>query len=312
MTRVIICTIFVVILATGNLFAQYPTPHYHSKWGFVDTNGKVVIKHKYYDAGNFSEDLARVLISVFGELKKWGFIDINGKVVIKAKYEDAGNFSEGLARVKDNKRWGYIDKNGDEIVPFMYDIANDFTEGIAKVKLNGKWILINKAGEELSSLKYENLENEIIWENILLSNINQINDYHQQVSSPLKFGTRDFNINRPYLLITMDNITKNIKIDEYSEGDFNEQSIIGLKTLIIKYDVSSEENVYQGTSNQGTYQTNYFRKVYNKRAILIYFNMESKEFFGYDKMNPQIISDFNSLSKEEILQKIASHLTGSE
>ncbi|MGL4375735.1 MAG: WG repeat-containing protein, partial [Microcoleaceae cyanobacterium] len=37
---------------------------------------------------------------------KWGFIDKNGKVIVKPKYDEVRNFSEGLAAVKIGNKLG--------------------------------------------------------------------------------------------------------------------------------------------------------------------------------------------------------------
>ena len=42
---------------------------------------------------------------------KWGYIDKNGKRVIKPQFEDAQWFQEGLARIKLGGKWGYISKS---------------------------------------------------------------------------------------------------------------------------------------------------------------------------------------------------------
>ncbi|QZY57530.1 WG repeat-containing protein [Crassaminicella profunda] len=47
---------------------------------------------------------------------KYGFINKEGKLIIKAEYDKVRSFSEGLAPVKINGRWGYIDKNGEKIL----------------------------------------------------------------------------------------------------------------------------------------------------------------------------------------------------
>lgn len=59
------------------------------KWGFVDTDGNVVIKPTYDNAKSFSNGLAAVCID-----KKWGFINKNGEMVISPAFADAGYFND--------------------------------------------------------------------------------------------------------------------------------------------------------------------------------------------------------------------------
>jgi len=42
------------------------------------------------------------------EYGKWGYINTNGEVVIKCQFENAGHFSEGLAAVCIDTLWGLL------------------------------------------------------------------------------------------------------------------------------------------------------------------------------------------------------------
>ncbi len=71
------------------------------KWGFIDTDGVLVIQPAYDDARSFSNDLAAVKVG-----NKWGFIDPEGKLVIEAAYDDAKDFSsKGTCFVKTEATW---------------------------------------------------------------------------------------------------------------------------------------------------------------------------------------------------------------
>jgi hypothetical protein len=63
----------------------------------------------------------------------WGFIDTDGKVVIPLQYEKVGWFSEGLARFRHDGKWGYLDRTGKVVIPPEYDAAGDFENGLALV-----------------------------------------------------------------------------------------------------------------------------------------------------------------------------------
>ena len=82
---------------------------------------------------------------------KWGFRDSNNKIILPPIYDYAENFSEGIAQVTLNGKRGYIDKKGNVAIPFVYDTACTFSEGLAKfMKLHGdganKWRFIDKGG----------------------------------------------------------------------------------------------------------------------------------------------------------------------
>lgn len=51
----------------------------------------------------------------------YGFIDKNGKTIMKPEFDEISSFSEGLARVKVNGEWGFIDKNGKIVIKPKFD-----------------------------------------------------------------------------------------------------------------------------------------------------------------------------------------------
>jgi len=120
------------------------------KWGFCDSNKKIVIELKYDETSPFSEGLASVELN-----GAYGYIDKVGREITPIKYEYVSSFSEGLALVKLNDKWGFIDKTGREIIPIKYDDAHSFSEVLAHVKLNGKHGLIDKTGREVIPIKYD-------------------------------------------------------------------------------------------------------------------------------------------------------------
>ena len=66
------------------------------KIGYVNESGEFVIKPAYFDAGPFCDGLARVKK---GRTSQWGFIDRDGKPAFKEKFEAAGDFHEEVAKV---------------------------------------------------------------------------------------------------------------------------------------------------------------------------------------------------------------------
>lgn len=125
------------------------------KYGYKDNNDNIVIKHKYDNAREFSDNLACVTIE-----RKYGFIDENDNLVIKPKYNYACNFEDGFSIVRDIK-WGMIDKNGRELFPciasemmylgynrvyidgYMYDISNIKFKHILTMKINDSTVKRN-------------------------------------------------------------------------------------------------------------------------------------------------------------------------
>lgn len=112
-------------------------------FGFINKNGRYVIPTGIYDGAKiFSEGLAPVM-----DNDKWGYINTQGKIVIPLAYEEAQIFSKDLAAVRSNGKWGYIDKNGKTVIKFEYGYASLFTDNGAIVSKNEESFMINHEGQ---------------------------------------------------------------------------------------------------------------------------------------------------------------------
>lgn len=120
-----------------------------NKWGLIDMEGHYIVKPKYSGTNDFSEGLAGVTVGN-DEEGLMGFIDTKGKMVIPAKYTIVANFHQGLAYVMvgdwGTGKYGYINKHGKTVIPTQFESANDFCEGRALVKKNGKYGFIDLQG----------------------------------------------------------------------------------------------------------------------------------------------------------------------
>lgn len=155
----------------------------NGKWGYMDDEGKLIIKALYDNGSDFNGGYATVakgkqffvvdtkgnetalesgvmdvkeftegLAPVRMNSKKFGFIDTKGKVVIPAEFETVGYFNNGVAWVKTmDGKLGYVDKTGKWIINPEFEAGKDFdaASGLARVKKNGQWSYVNKSGEIL-------------------------------------------------------------------------------------------------------------------------------------------------------------------
>ena len=87
---------------------------------------------------------------------RYGFVDSEGKLVIPYQYDFALDFSDGMALVCDENGWiGYINTKGELVIPYQYDNpsernGNDFHEGLCAVVVDGEheWFsYIDKTGK---------------------------------------------------------------------------------------------------------------------------------------------------------------------
>jgi len=83
-------------------------------------------------------------IAPFKSENKWGYVNSEGRIIIQPKFEIAGFFSEGKAKVNINHKWGYLDNQGNLIIDYLYDTASDFINNKAVVSINKQLKLIDK------------------------------------------------------------------------------------------------------------------------------------------------------------------------
>ena len=96
-------------------------------------------------------------LHLFQQAGRFGYRDLTGIVVLDAKFVDAGEFSEDLARVRldPNGSWGYINSSGDVVIPAQFDGASDFHNGKAIVLINDKYYFIATDGKRLGTFDEE-------------------------------------------------------------------------------------------------------------------------------------------------------------
>ncbi|MBQ8802271.1 MAG: WG repeat-containing protein [Tyzzerella sp.] len=60
---------------------------------------------------------------------KWGYVNTEGKVVIEPQYEEAKSFSYGLAAVCKDGKWGFINTSGEVVIEYQFAGADYFNAG---------------------------------------------------------------------------------------------------------------------------------------------------------------------------------------
>jgi hypothetical protein len=88
---------------------------------------------------------------------KTGFLDSNGKVIIKPEYKSAGDFKEGVASVCTSGKCGLIDIMGRKRIDFLYDSISILGENRYAAWLKGKAALITDANIPLTGFEFERI-----------------------------------------------------------------------------------------------------------------------------------------------------------
>ena len=84
--------------------------------GFINEQGEFINQSEYnrINTSSFAEGLARVQPA--DKYGYYGFIDTNGKMVIEPIFHWALTFKEGLSAVQINNKWGYINATGEHVI----------------------------------------------------------------------------------------------------------------------------------------------------------------------------------------------------
>jgi hypothetical protein len=141
-------------------------------WGYMDSQGKVVIKPKYRSADYFCGGRALVWLGQpGGDANGYAYIDEQDRPVFRLPRGCyiAGRFVEGMAYFEIGNRYGFHDRDGKVVVPPTYDEVRLFSEGLAPVNRGakrprfpglrgpegGKWGYIDKTGREVIALQFD-------------------------------------------------------------------------------------------------------------------------------------------------------------
>jgi S-layer homology domain/WG containing repeat len=127
------------------------------RYGFMDTQGQVVIAPSFDAASNFSAGLASVMrfATEVGAMPQVGYINKAGEWQISGEF---GNeilpFSEGLAPRQYLGQYGYIDPSGNWVISPQtlarfgaIQSAGSFQSNFAVVKINNRFGVINRQGQ---------------------------------------------------------------------------------------------------------------------------------------------------------------------
>lgn len=119
-------------------------------WGYIDTTGNVVIPMEYDHVVYFSDGIAHVVKNGTGYI-----IDKTGAVLAETEFESSGECSEGLINVKKDDKWGYIDEQGNLIIDCQYDVSGHFSEGLAWVCKDDRSGYIDDQGNVVIDFIYD-------------------------------------------------------------------------------------------------------------------------------------------------------------
>lgn len=112
----------------------------NGKYCLIDTKGQQVGSETWEDADAFNADL----VAAVCKDGKWGFVNTEGEVVVPYQYFEAKSFSNGFAAVRTGAKWGFIDAEKHELViEAAFDEVRDFAaKGNVFVKVGDRWNIL--------------------------------------------------------------------------------------------------------------------------------------------------------------------------
>lgn len=123
--------------------------------GFAHIEGRILANYpRNFSFIGHEEDGYLKVISK----RHYGFIDTNGRLLIATQYDSVQKIKEGMAAVKLRGKWGFVDLKEKLIVQPYYQKVVAFTNKKAPVWLAGLATLVDNTGRELFKPKFQNIE----------------------------------------------------------------------------------------------------------------------------------------------------------
>lgn len=125
-------------------------------WGFVNEEGKKVVKSEYLEVGSYRQDLAPVIDSESNAY----FIDPEGnkkKVVLDVKnVVKLGLVEDDVYTLFNGETWGLYNGENEQLAG-GYEEMSSFTNGVVAALKDEKWCLLNKDGKPVNSNTYDHV-----------------------------------------------------------------------------------------------------------------------------------------------------------
>jgi len=122
------------------------------KVGYINPKGDWIIEAQFAKAGNFSKG-SGFAKATKGETK--GFVSKDGKFQTLTDADSFGNFHEGLAYGKKDGMVGFFDTKGTWVIKPTFQAVKKFKNGLARAKQNDKWGFIDRTGKWVIEAQFD-------------------------------------------------------------------------------------------------------------------------------------------------------------
>jgi|GEM_PF-5536049 len=118
-------------------------------YGFLDTEGNMVISPMYDKASKFQSGLAAVTLDDLA-----GFINHDNDFVVDPVFEDVAFAHKNYLFVKKDGHWGIITRSGEQVTDFIYNEFYFIKDGMLPAMHKGRWGLISLESEFKTAFRY--------------------------------------------------------------------------------------------------------------------------------------------------------------
>ncbi|MBN1596834.1 MAG: WG repeat-containing protein [Bacteroidales bacterium] len=154
--------IYGLLMVTGfNCYSQTYVAQFNpvgsKEWGYIKTDGEILIPAQYRRCHAFSEEGLAVIYDK--QTKRFYFINLKGEKldteVKDFRMKEAfgfglKGFEFGMVQVKYDDKWGYLNTEGKAVIPAKYDYVSEFEGEYAVTKIGDAFYIIDKKGTETS------------------------------------------------------------------------------------------------------------------------------------------------------------------
>lgn len=118
---------------------------------------------------------------------KWGYANSEGKILIKPEFEAAKDYSDGLAFIQFDGKWGIINEIPAYVVKPIYDDIKNFEGDFAIVVKEGKYGIINKSARICLPAEYDEIRYDSFFKNISFARKDNHWDFIDNATGMIKY-----------------------------------------------------------------------------------------------------------------------------
>ena len=269
--RVLLCLFFLQMVSITQAQNLKVFVNNKGKIGFVNSQGKEIVKCLYDNALPFNDGVA-----IVSKSDKFGLLDINGNLILPVKYSQISLWAKDMYLIKSGKKMGLCNSKGEIVLPVKYShISKLNTYGKALIALGGK-ATKSEDGTYMANAKYG------------------IIDAHGKILiNPLYKGLYEFSFDAEggalyegKRLAYSYHYTKDTLITDCSYMGFSKNPLSIFKAGLIDANgqILLAPNIYNTIMEpRGDMMRYYISK--KKKTICGYYNIKTKESFNVAEFN---------------------------